>query len=262
MKTGALLFAFDGDIKYTNLAVACAKQIKQHLGIPVTLITDQVKTFPNFDNQLLVESKPSTNSRYWHDTDKSTSWLNHSRSRSLELTPYDRTLVVDVDYIVNTDRLKILLESEAPLFAHKQVFSVDQQKSRCEKFGTKNADMWWATVLVFDRSEFVQDVFAIWQMVEKNYRHYANFFGFNSLQFRNDYALSIALLVANGGIVPEHCNIPWALFNVDTDVAFTNNSIVYQTLENSKKKYKTIDIVDQDLHIMGKSYLEGAYAAC
>ena len=75
--------------------------------------------------------------------------------------------------------------------------------------------MWWATVVVFDKSQFSKDVFSMWQMVEQNYHHYANVFQFDGRKFRNDYALSIALLVANGNTVPEHCNIPWPLVNVE-----------------------------------------------
>ena len=37
MNTGALLFAFDSEIKYTKLAIECAKRIQQYLDIPVSL---------------------------------------------------------------------------------------------------------------------------------------------------------------------------------------------------------------------------------
>jgi hypothetical protein len=107
-------------------------------------------------------------------------------------------------------------------------------------------------------------VFTLWKMIESNYRYYADFFGFDSMQFRNDHALSIALLVANGGYVPKHCEIPWPLINVDPEVAVKCNqdqySIYYTTIEQNQQKHKRIEIKDQDLHIMGKSYLEQIYA--
>ena len=58
-------------------------------------------------------------------------------------------------------------------------------------------------------------------MVEKNYHHYANIFGFDPRKFRNDFALSIALLLANGNTIPTQCDIPWPLFNVDPDIKVT-----------------------------------------
>ena len=255
MKQGALLFAFDGEIEYTRLAIACARNIKQHLDIPVTLVTDQVKTFPGFNNQILVDSQESKNRRYWADTDSSTSWLNHSRSKSFELSPYERTLVIDVDYIIKNPNLLTLLKSQQNFLAHRSVYSVNEARPRYQTFGTKATDLWWATVLVFDKSEFCKDLFDVWQMVENNYQYYANFFGFSQRQFRNDYALSIALLLCSGNTVNTNCEIPWPLFNVDTEVAYKGDSVYYAKMENGKKVHKRITVNHADLHVMGKSYL-------
>lgn len=264
MTTGALLYAFDGEICYTKFAVACAQRIKLYLDIPVSLVTDSQINDPVFDQVIQVDSQPSRNRRWWADTDTSTSWFNHSRSRSYELSPYDRTLILDVDYVLNSSKLKLLLEIPDAFFAHRTVKSVQSQQTRQQTFGTKNTDMWWATVVVFNKTSFSQDVFTLWKMIESNYRYYADFFGFDSTQFRNDHALSIALLVANGGTVPLHCEIPWPLMNVDPEVAVKCNqdqySIYYTAIEQNQQKHKQIKVKDQDLHVMGKSYLEQIYA--
>jgi hypothetical protein len=90
-------------------------------------------------------------------------------------------------------------------------------------------------------------------MVESNYQHYANVFGFDARKFRNDYALSIALLIANGNTVPEQCAIPWPLVNVDPNIEVTLDVDKWSI---DKEFYTS----NQDLHILGKSYLENMYA--
>jgi hypothetical protein len=264
MTTGALLYAFDGDICYTAFAIECAKRIKKYLDIPVSLVTDSMPHSNVFDQVILLDKQFSKNRRWWADIEDTTSWLNHSRSRAQELSPYDRTLLLDVDYVVQSDLLGSLLESSQEFFAHKSARSIQLPDTRYQTFGTKNTDMWWATVVVFDRSKFSRDVFEIWQMVESNYRYYADFFGFNAKQFRNDYALSIALLVANGGVVPACCEIPWPLMNVDPEIAIEkcqdHIKTFYSTTDRTQKKYHRLELSNQDLHIMGKSYLEQVYA--
>ena len=55
--TGALLYAFDSDIKYTKIAVECAKRINQYLNIPVSLVTDATINEQVFD-QVIIVDKP------------------------------------------------------------------------------------------------------------------------------------------------------------------------------------------------------------
>ena len=135
----------------------------------------------------------------------------------------------------------------------------NEQSSKIETFGTLKTPMWWATVCVFNRSEFVQDVFSAWKMIQDNYNHYANLFQFTPKPFRNDYALSMALLLANGGEYPD-CAIPWPLVNVpdSCSIDLENNrwTLGYTVYENDQHKQKRITVQSQDLHIMGKRNLE------
>src|SRR5210317_2000311 len=105
MTVGALLFAFDSEIKYTKLAVECAKRIKQYLGLPSTLITDRKLDTDIFDQQIIVAKPENTNKRFWHDTERTTTWYNFGRHNAIDVTPYDRTLLLDIDYIVNSNTL-------------------------------------------------------------------------------------------------------------------------------------------------------------
>ena len=204
----------------------------------------------------MLQNRPRTNFKHWQDTEKTTAWYNAGRSRAIELTPYDRTLLVDIDYMLNSCVIKTLLGSDQPFFAHNIVQPIEKNCKITEKFGQRKTPMWWATVIVFDKSEFSQDVFKMWQMVEENYQHYANVFEFDPRKFRNDFALSIALLVANGNTHPEQCNIPWPLVNIDPKIKVTLEDDKWWITDTTHHFY----LRNQDLHVMGKSYLENLYA--
>lgn len=245
MNNGALLYAFDSEVSYTKLAIKCAKRIKKYLDIPVSLVSDKKVDVDLFDKQIIVD-KPTTTNRHEKRT-----WYNAGRSSAFDHSPYDKTLLVDTDYMINSNSLLSLFESSQPLLAYKTVQPIFKNKKHVEKFGTKNTVMWWATLVIFDRTSFVSDVFDVWKMVEKNYYHYANLFGFDARQFRNDFALSIALLLCNGNTIPDQCNIPWPLYNVDKEIKVDYNGQWW--LEHTTRR---MCLKNTDLHIMGKQSLE------
>lgn len=244
MSTGALIYATDGDIKYTNIANECARRVKQYLGIPSTILSGPSKI---------------TGNRSWADCNQPVAWRNSGRCNALQDSPYERTLLIDADYWIAGDCLNSILRSNGHFYAHNTRMYINEQEPKIETFGTLNTPMWWATVCVFDRSNFSQDVFASWQMIEQNYNHYANLFQFSRKPFRNDYALSMALILANGGEYPGS-TIPWPLINVpdSCDIELEDNTwtLCYNVYENQELKPKRITVQDQDLHIMGKRNLE------
>ena len=260
MSTGAIIFAFNGDIQYTRIAQECAKRIKQHLNIPVTLITNAVKTYSGFDNQILVAGPNYAGVRSWADCDAPVAWRNGGRCDALKLSPYETTLLVDADYWIEDDALRCLLEADGELYAHNTRQYINEPSSKIETFGTLRTEMWWATVMVFRKTPFTMDVFDAWRMVEQNYKHYSQLFQFQQKPFRNDYALSLALLLCNGNTHPAQCAIPWPLVNVpdSCSIDLCNNvwTVGYDIYENIELKPKQIKVQKQDLHIMGKRNLE------
>ena len=244
MSTGALIYATDGDIQYTKIARECARRVEQYLGIPSTIVQGSSSIIGN---------------RSWADCETPVQWRNGGRSKALQDSPYERTLLIDADYWIASDCFKSILSIDGHFYAHNNRMYINETKPKTETFGTLKTPMWWATVCVFDRSEFSQDVFDCWQMIENNYKHYANLFQFTRKPFRNDYALSLALLLINGGEYPD-CAIPWPLINVpdSCDIQLENNkwTLGYTVYENNEHKPKRITVRDQDLHIMGKRNLE------
>ena len=244
MSVGALIYATDGDINYTQLAQECAKRVEMYLGIPASIIKG---------------NSTVTGKRSWADCNRPVAWRNNGRCNALEDSPYERTLLIDADYWIDSNCLKSLLQSNGHFYAHNNRMYINETSSKVETFGTLKTPMWWATVCVFDRSDFSQDLFLAWRMIQDNYSHYANLFQFTRKPFRNDYALSMALLLVNGGEYPD-CAIPWPLINVpdSCDIQLENNkwTLGYTVYENEQHKPKRITLHNQDLHIMGKRNLE------
>ena len=260
MNTGALVYAFSGDIDYVKIAAESAKRIKRHLNIPVTLVTDTESNLNVFDTQIIVERNPQSSFRAFADREARVKWFNRSRCTALEITPYDYTLLVDADYWIGSPTLLPILEKQPDFCAYKKRQYTNESEPKTEKFGIPGYDMWWATVCGFSKnSKFTNDVFDSWQMIEDNYAHYANVFNFSKQPFRNDYALSIALLLCNAGAYPN-IDIPGSLINVpDSSVIDIENDsyeITYSVYNNGDFKPMRIQLSDMDLHLMGKSSLE------
>ena len=243
MTRGALIYATDGDINYTKLAKYAASCVEQYLDIPATIVSGDQSV---------------TGRRSWSDCETPVLWRNRGRCNALDDSPYDKTLLIDADYLVSSDCLKHIINLNGHFYAHNTRMYVNETRPKQEKFGNLHTPMWWATVCVFDRSEYTNDVFLAWKMIEENYEHYARLFHFKQQPFRNDYALSLALLLVNGGEYPKSA-IPWPLINVPDScgINFDNKwEVRYTAYENKQQKSKRITMHNQDLHVMGKRNLE------
>ena len=103
MSKGALLFAFNSPkYNYYDMAVATAKRINHFLDMPVTIVTDTESIPKNtnytFDN-VIVTTPGKNNKRDWG------MWINKGRYQAFEFSPYDETILLDTDYMVNSNKL-------------------------------------------------------------------------------------------------------------------------------------------------------------
>ena len=127
MTTGALIFALNtGSVDYVKLAVHCARQIKKYLNIPVSIATDSktylMSKWPDiFDTVIEITSDTNQQKRFYDGTLASSvsTWKNTSRNQAYDITPYETTLVLDSDYIINSSALKGALERECDFQIYK-----------------------------------------------------------------------------------------------------------------------------------------------
>jgi hypothetical protein len=247
MTTGALIFAQNnGATDYEALARWNAKNIERHLGIPTHIVTGASATH---------------NRRHFTDLGH-VAWHNHTRPDAYDLSPWDRTLVLDADYVVASDQLRLLLAADQDFLAHRWACDVTgcNDFQGLNWFGEHRMPMWWATVMVFRRSRHAEAVFQCMRMIRDNWGHYRNIYKIRQSTYRNDHALSIALLICDGHGL-DHSAIPWSLATVTpehrvTQTAADHYRIDFVTPENHLRWIQ----IQQDFHAMGKTQLEALVA--
>lgn len=253
MTRGAVLFAFNSDtVNYYDTAVFCAERIDYFLNLPVTLITDE-KSLPEevssiFDKVITVEAQA--------DNQKKTGqWINKGRYRAYQLTPYDETLVLDTDYVVNSDQLSNIFDMYDDFMCAKNADYLMFPDAPKDIISNTSFDCPWATVMAFKKTDKARQIFECIEMVQNNYQHYSNLYGFAAMPFRNDYALAIALHIVYGGIVDNKVYMPWNLIHVSERVKmYRVGSGMDTNFVATKKSKRTeyIKIKNTDFHMLFK----------
>lgn len=264
MTIGALIFAYNNEsTDYIRMAAWTAENVRRHLNIPVAVVTnsfDSAKDY-NFDRIITADGSQG-GTRSFEDYEKTVTWYNGGRVDAYKLTPWDRTLVLDADYVVASDQLAPLLQASTDFMCHRLAHDVTgiQHFDDLNHFGQHLMPMWWATVMVFNKSTQAEIIFDSMAMVKQHWDHYRNLYKNTRSTYRNDHALSIALNIENGHTLTT-TDIPWSLATVVprhklTQVDIDCYRVDFQTVER-KPRYI---ILTSDFHAMGKAHLENIIA--
>ena len=258
MSRGALLFAFNAKYDYYAMAVATAKRINHFLGIPVTVVTDE-SSIPEissytFDKTIVIAA--DKNNIRDHAI-----WINKGRYQAYELSPYDETLLLDTDYMINSDKLMKTFDMCDDFCCHDTTSFLMHPGVPQEVLSVYSFNTLWATVVTFKKTPRAKQIFECLEMVQKNYDHYANIHNFVGGIFRNDYALSIALRIVNGHTTNKQDIIPWNLVHVGKNTSIFRNSaepfntkftVMFDNWQRGKIRKEYITISDTDFHCMNK----------
>ena len=261
MTTGALIFAFDNEqTDYVAMAGWSANRIRRHLNIPVAVVTDADPTDRRLAaaDQVINATPVSGGIRWFEDYQATVSWHNAGRTDAYTLSPWGQTLVLDADYVVCGSELKTVIDSPQDFMCHRHAWDMTGTNDfdGLNYFGANRMPMWWATVMMFRRSNTAQYIFDCMSMIRENWRHYKDLYHITGSLYRNDHALSIALGIVSGhtlkttdipfdlaSVMPEHI-----LRQLDTDYF----EIGYTGLD---RKPKTMAWRGLDFHAMGKKHL-------
>lgn len=249
MTTGALIFAINnGSIDYESMAKWTAGNVQRHLGIPTHLVTS--------------DQAQDHNHRYFHGLGRVV-WHNQNRADAYDLSPWDQTLVLDADYVVASDQLARVLESQHDFLAHRWAFDITgcNDFKGLNWFGEHRMPMWWATVMMFRRSDHAKMIFDSMRMVRHNWSHYRRIYKISQPTYRNDHALSIALGICDGHDL-SHAEIPWKLASLTPEHQLSQiDQDTYRVdFVNSMNQPRCIEL-SQDFHAMGKTHLEAIVAS-
>jgi len=244
MTKGVLLFCFDtAEVQYHRILERCVALIKQNLRLEITVVTDYgtyKKLKPlGFINYKFIEPELG-------NTKNGSEWRNVDRHMAYELSPYDVTLVMDIDYFPFTDNLRQFLDTDYDFLVSKDahdltnVGSFDMRK-------WSMIDMVWATVFVFKKGPKARRIFDTVKYVKQYYHHFNEMYRIRAKNFRNDYAFAIALQQANGfttydtmplsiATLPPGCKV---IKMTDTGIAWSYNDQINYTEH-------------QDVHVLNK----------
>jgi hypothetical protein len=252
---GILLFAENNEkIDYLRLAILCAQCIKNNMGseTKVSVVTNNGswENLPKvgadleslakslFDKVIFTNvAYDVDNSRIYRDTQYhqvTAQFLNRSRSSAYELSPYDETLLIDVDYFVLNGSLNhvwgsnedFIINKSAKTLLHKPLTGPE---FRLNPFGIR---MYWATVIYFKKSEKAKLIFDLVSHIKEAWNYYRHVYDFPGGLYRNDFSFSIALHMLNGFVddnsFVKSFSDPEILTAIDTDqfISFDDKNTV------------------------------------
>lgn len=244
MTKGILLFCFDTvDHEYHRILERCVHLIKKNLQLEITVVTDfdtYKKLKPlGFVNYKFIDPEPG-------NTRKGQEWKNVDRHMAYELSPYDVTLVMDIDYLPFSDNLRQLLDTKYDFLISKTAYDLTDRNS-FDLSRQSMIDMVWATVFVFKKGHKSKLLFDMIKYVKSYYKYFLDLYRISDPKFRNDYAFAIALQQANGFL--DYDTIPLRLATLPPDckvVKYGDNGIAWQFKDQINY------IVDQDVHVLNK----------
>lgn len=264
---GVVLCAMNNSqVNYIKLAEFASKRIEKFLKVPVTLITDDYSldsiTDKTLFDKVITVSNESYSTRTFRDgldIVSKTEWKNSHRDSVFYLTPYEETLVLDVDYVVNSEILSSCWNSTHDFLIYKDFFDLAQRKSNREfKFVSDySIDFYWATVFWFRKTQETESFFNLVSHIKNNWSYFRLIYQIDSATFRNDYAFSIAIHMMNGfnkGVFANY--LPGKLFYIlDRDYLceINNSSMTFLVKkENTVDDYIPIKTNSLDVHVMNK----------
>ena len=227
---GILAFANNSpSVNYEKIANQTLMLAGRSLNLPVHLVIGQ-------------KQEHWKNSRQDTDTKQFVVWNNFNRYDVWNNTPFDQTLVIDVDYLITTDRLNCLFDSAEDLVLCDKNHMLNEDKE------TEPLAPIWATVFYFRKTSRTKIYFGLVGRIQRNWHYYRTLFGIRSPQFRNDYAFSMA-----AEILKVRARMPFGITTVNypvESIGINQDWMVVRTPQSA-----TV-LPRQDLHVMSKSWLQ------
>jgi hypothetical protein len=271
MSNGALIFAHNNQgIDYVKMAVFCASKIRQFLDIPVSIVTNDIdyliSKFPDhgFDKIIELGSEPAFLKKY-HDgslVSNEFDWKNTTRSSAYDLTPYDVTLVVDADYIINSSILKLAFDRDESFQIYHDSFDLADWRNRdaYQRINSYSIPFYWATVFVFRKDTVTDALFDLVDYIKSNWRYFRILYNIEYPLFRNDFAFSIAIHIMNGKTDGKFATeLPGKMtYSLDKDLLISTSDDVMNFLIEKKDylgEYIAAKTTGIDVHVMNKKSL-------
>jgi hypothetical protein len=258
MTQGILLFAHSSEeINYGMLAVWMSERIMAHLDKPVSIVTDEytIKSLKNigvdptkyFDKIIFKEYDVVQSRRLLTEY---IPFKNLDRCDAYDLTPYDETLVLDIDIAIASDTLNSVWGcDEDILISNSSIDILDRQQDEFLFLKDHGIKFHWATEFYFRKSPLAEEFFTRCKTIKENYTWYAILYGIPNYPLRNDHVWSIAI---------HEMGYPFATIPRKLRYAIDKDSIVQLNTDGvviageADKKQRLVKLKNQDVHLMNK----------
>jgi hypothetical protein len=271
MNCGVLIFAHNSrDVDYALMSIVAGSLAKQHLNVPVSLVTDKStidwlkesnqysKAESLFDQIILVDRPNTDNSRRLNDGDESKTvpFINANRSSAWDLTPYDRTLLIDSDYLIFSDTLSEYWNYDSSFMISSAMNDVrgDRKGVLDSWVSDEGIPLYWATTIMFTKNQESKLYFDLVKSIKQNYQTFAEIYRFDSRIYRNDIAFSIAKHIIEGFVTTQTQNLPPILTAQDKDLitVVCKSGLTMLIRDTLSSNMILGNFSNRDIHVMNK----------
>ena len=277
MSKGLLFFAHNNsEVDYGKMAYISAMYAKKNLNVPISLVTDSgtkkwmidndhIPLEKIFDKIILTDDIKLnfvTRRRYYDGSIdyKKADFKNGHRAWAYELSPYDKTIVIDVDLLIVNNRLNAVWDTDTDFMINKYSHDLARDRDNFEftRVSDHGIDFFWATAFYFEKTPWTEAFFGLCQHIIENYEYYRFVYRIDNPLMRNDYVFSIAVHMMGGftnKINPPSlpCEIYYTidrdeLIRVDSDKSF----LFLIQKKGCLGEYTLARTNNQNIHIMNK----------
>jgi hypothetical protein len=273
MNRGALIFAHNNrNIDYALIALISGSLVKKNLQVPVSLVTDSstitwMKESGRYDqavavfDKIITVPKPITNNaRRLNDgaNGEVVPFVNTNRASVWDLTPYDRTLLLDSDFLIFSDKLNEYWDVDEDILianAMNDVYDQSRVGYHDRYVSDTGIHLYWATTVMFTKNQRAKSFFDLVEFIRVNYQYYGDLFRFDTRQYRNDIAFSVAKHIIDGFETNTAMTLPSLLTILDRDILHSvdeNGKLTFLVTPMADSNYCAIAMKNTDLHIMNK----------
>jgi hypothetical protein len=273
MNRGALIFAHNNrNIDYALIALISGSLVKKNLQVPVSLVTDAstitwMQESGRYDqavavfDKIITVTKPITNnSRRLNDgvNGEVVPFVNTNRASVWDLTPYDRTLLLDSDFLIFSDKLNEYWDVDEDILiadAMNDVYDQSRVGYHDRYVSDTGIHLYWATTVMFTKNQRAKSFFDLVEFIRVNYQYYGDLFRFDTRQYRNDIAFSVAKHIIDGFETDTAMTLPSLLTILDRDILHAvdeSGKLTLLVAPMADSNYCAIAMKNTDLHIMNK----------
>lgn len=204
MTVGVLFYAKNNGIyDYLKQAEVAAAMVRNIMKVPVGIVYDEKDDFENdkglFDETIAVNFEEGNIRKY---TDGNIyNYFNIDRLDCFEISPFDETIVLDTDYLVQNDTLNQLWGFQIPLLMNSATRQATQWEEGPlnEVIAIGYPKLYWFTACYFHKKDsFVRDFYELCKEIQINYAYYSATYGMGVKLIRNDFIVSIASHIIGG----------------------------------------------------------------